>query len=298
MPTHCNNLSYKELEKVIPIYLKHCTIERGFSPKTVKNKRHCLYRLLRFLRTVRLSLESLKRYTEYIYNKEWSNSSIATELKIIKTFINFLESHKYIEQSWSSEVVLPKVKRRPFNIVPAEVAEKIIVTGSEPGMHDHRFHQKSKSEHRAALRFVLRTGLRMSELLSLKYLDINLKSFTYSVNSKGGNIDVLPFPGDMLWEVSKRKHQERLFKVHPEGMNRTLRRGSHRLDIKPHLTVHTLRHIFCTSLLKKGVSLQIVSRLMRHSNVGITDKTYSHYLLEDLSKGLEKHPLINTHAHK
>jgi len=62
-------------------------------------------------------------------------------------------------------------------------------------------------------------------------------------------------------------------------------------------TVHTLRHIFCTSLLKRGVSLQIVSRLMRHSNVGITDKTYSHYLVEDLSLGLNKHPLIKAEAY-
>lgn len=96
----------------------------------------------------------------------------------------------------------------------------------------------------------------------------------------------------MLWKVAKRKKQDRLFKISHEVMNRTLKRGSSKLNISPHLTVHTLRHIFCTSLLKGGVPLQIVSRLMRHSNVGITDKIYSHYLLDDLKEALGQHPLI------
>jgi integrase/recombinase XerD len=285
----------KEKQVLLQGYLnEYCLIERNLSKTTIKNKKYALARLFRFLGNTPLNIENCRKYTVYLYHQGWTPSSIGCELKMIKAFVNYLERYKYIKHSWSKDIALPKEKRRSFNIVSAKVAENIIIAGSEPGEHDHRLHQGSKSEHRAALRFILRTGLRLSELLSLKYSDINFKNSTYSVISKGGNLDILPLPVDMLWEVAKRKQQNRLFKVSPEGMNKTLKRGSDKLNISPHITVHTLRHIFCTTLLKRGVSLQIVSRLMRHSNVGITDKVYSHYLVEDLSEALnKKFPLIN-----
>jgi site-specific recombinase XerD len=283
----------KEKRTLLQGYLnEYCLIERNLSKTTIKNKKYALTRLFHYLEDKPLNISNCRKYTVHLYNQEWSPSSISAELKMIKAFVNYLERYKYIKHSWAKDIALPKEKRRLFNIVSAKVAENIIIVGSEPGEHDHKLHKESKNEHRAALRFILRTGLRISELLSLKYLDLNLKNSTYSVLSKGGNIDILPLPEDMLWEVAKRKQQNRLFKVSHEIMNRTLKRGSSKLNISPHLTVHTLRHIFCTSLLKRGVSLQIVSRLMRHSNVGITDKVYSHYLIDDLCKGLNKHPLL------
>lgn len=288
----------KEKQTLLHGYLnEYCLIERNLSKTTIKNKKYALARLFHFLGDTPLNIKNCRKYTVYLYHQGWTPPSIGGELKMIKAFINYLERYKYIKHSWSKDIALPKVKRRSFNIVSAKVAENIIITGSEPGEHDHGLHQRSKNEHRAALRFILRTGLRLSELLSLKYSNINFKNSTYSVVSKGGNLDILPLPEDMLWEIAKRKQQNKLFKVSPEILNRTLKRGSSKLNISPHLTVHTLRHIFCTSLLKGGVSLQIVSRLMRHSNVGITDKIYSHYLIEDLSLGLNKHPLIKMQTH-
>jgi len=294
MKTYTKRLP-KERRMLLQGYLnKYCLIERNLSKRTIKNKEYALTRLFLFLGEGPLNIESCRKYTVYLYKQGWSPSSICAELKMIKALINYLEAYEYIKESWAKKIKLPKVKRKLFNIVSAEIAEEIIINGSEPSEHDNGLHQKSKSEHRAALRFILRTGLRMSELLSLKYPDINLKNSIYSVNSKGGNIDILPLPNDMVLEVAKRKYQERLFEVAPNRMNKTLKRGSFKLDIEPHLTVHTLRHIFCTSLLKKGVPLQIVSRLMRHSSVGITDRVYSHYLIEDLATGLKMHPLIST----
>lgn len=283
----------KEKQTLLQGYLnEYCLIERNLSKTTIRNKKYALARLFRFLGNTPLNIKNCRKYTVYLYQQGWTPPSIGGELKMIKAFVNYLEKYKYTKHSWAKDITLPKEKRRLFNIVSAKVAENIIIVGSEPGEHDHKLHQESKNEHRAALRFILRTGLRISELLRLKYLDLNLKNSTYSVLSKGGNIDILPLPEDMLWEVAKRKKQNKLFKISHEIMNRTLKRGSDKLNISPHLTVHTLRHIFCTSLLKGGVSLQIVSRLMRHSNVGITDKIYSHYLIDDLANALNTHPVI------
>ena len=84
-----------------------------------------------------------------------------------------------------------------------------------------------------------------------------------------------------------------MFDVTSKTLNIVIKRGAKELGVASRLTVHSLRHVFCTSLLKNGVPLQIVSRLMRHSSIKITDSVYSHYIIEDLSLALNsRHPLI------
>jgi len=292
VPSNYNNLAKEKLEQLIREYIEeYCTIERGLSKKTVKNKRHTLARVREFLRDEELSLGSVRKYTKYLYKNGWVNSSIGSDLKVIKAFVNYLLERKYIKESFSPSIRLPKIRRGQLNIVSAEKAEKIVIEGTKPCKYDHHLHKKAKREHREALRFILRTGLRLSEALRLKPEDINYENKTYVIQSKGGNIDVLPLPHDMIEELKTRKGKM-VFNVTPNTLNICLKRGCKRLRIHSKLTVHTLRHIFCTELLKNGVPLQVVSRLMRHSSVKITDSVYSHYMIEDLSFALNKHPLI------
>lgn len=296
MPKHYNNLAQERLEHLIREYLdEYCLIESGLSDKTIKNKKHTLIRLQNFLQEKGLNVESCRAYTKHLYKLKWKNVSIGADLKIIKAFINYLFSRKYIAKSWAPEILLPKVNRTTLDIIPAKLAEKVILAGSKPCKNDHCLHRKSKREHRVALQFILRTGLRLSELINLKAGDINFENQTYNVLSKGGNIDILPLPVDMLNKLRKRNKNKHIFNVTPNTLNICLKRGCKRLRIHSKLTVHTLRHIFCTELLKNGVPLQVVSRLMRHSSVKITDSVYSHYLIEDLMSAINNyHPLVRS----
>ena len=48
------------------------------------------------------------------------------------------------------------LSEKTINIIPATLAEQVIIRGSEPGIQNHRLHRISKREHRGALRFILR----------------------------------------------------------------------------------------------------------------------------------------------
>lgn len=65
-----------------------------------------------------------------------------------------------------------------------------------------------------------------------------------------------------------------------------------KLGIPFHLTCHKLRDIFSLSRLRRGNSLQLVSRTLRHTSIAITDKYYSDYILNDLVETVNDSPLI------
>jgi len=81
------------------------------------------------------------------------------------------------------------------------------------------------------------------------------------------------------------------------SINKELKLRGKFLRIKDYkdLHAHQFRHYFATSLLRTGLSIAIVTRLLGHSDISTTDKYYSHYLIDDLISAVETHPL-NAHT--
>lgn len=206
-------------------------------------------------------------------------------VRMLRAFVNYLYKRKYITESFSQELIKPKVHKKPFDYIAPVIVEKIIDAGTLVGDHDNARNIKIKVEMRIGLKFMLRTGLRISELINMNGNDLFLYDDppTFYVNSKGGTRDLLPLPIDMITELIRRIQHKRVFSITEKTCNLVLSRGTKRLGINARLANHSLRHIFATNLVKNGVPLQIISRLMRHSSIEITDKTYTHLNVVDLS---------------
>lgn len=288
-------LSKKQLkEYIFKEYVDNDCIDRGLSKRTNRNRRDCLKRFYKYLGSKSFTADNCRGWMRSLSNKGLKPNSIKDTGRILRATIRFLFRRKVIKDDFASDIPLPKIPKTNLAIVPAELAEKIIIAGTEPGPGDNCLNRERKKEYRVALRFILRTGLRNREARDLRGSDINLEDETYLVQSKSGNLDRMPLPKDMIKEIGQRVNNGQLFpNLRAERLNICLNRGSGQLGVKTRVRVHTLRHIFCTTLLKKGVPLQIVSRLMRHASVAITDSVYSHYLIDDLKQSLnERHPLI------
>ena len=275
-------------------YVEEYSAIRHLRRETVRGKRDTLKRFVKWLGKKPFNAKSCCEWLKCLSDKGWKPVSIKHEVRILRATVRFLHSRGFITTDFSAQIPYPKTHKKPLEIVPAELAEKIIMAGTKEGKGDNWISKKRKEEHRQGLRFIIRTSLRNRELRDLKGKDVNLEEETFFVRSKSGNIDVLPIPRDMLDELRKRKDSLQLFEVTAKTLNYSLKRGCKRLDISTKVRTHTLRHIFCTSLLKRGVPIQIVSRLMRHASVTLTDSVYSHYQINDLSLALNsKHPLIS-----
>ena len=289
------SLSRRKLAAVIlEEYVEDYSLELGLKEQTVYGKRGTLKRFLKWLGDKPFNADSCRQWVRYLRKKGWKPNSIKHEVRIVRATVRFLFKRGYLDQDFAPDIPYPKVYKRLLEIVPAKVAEKVIIAGTKYGPGDNILSKRRKREYRVALRFILRTGLRNREARDLRGSDINLENETFVVRSKSGNLDVLPVPRDMVGEMRRRVKNDRLFpQLRAERLNMVLRRGCERLGVKIRVRTHTLRHVFCTSLLKRGVPIQIVSRLMRHASVTMTDSVYSHYQIDDLRLALNsRHPLI------
>ncbi len=288
-------LQGQKLQQAYDDYIINYSAEKGLNPKTVRNKRDILHKLIPFLDGRPLTFETCRQYSLFMYRNGWNKpSSKVSIIKSLRAFVAFLYDREYIETNFAQKLVKPKVVRDPL-ILPSELeAEKCIIAGTTPGPGDRSRSIKIKGETRLCLQFILRTGLRISEAIGLKGADLSPfdDQPQFFVRSKGGKITPLPIPEDMIEEMRARVKSKRVFNTTEKTCNKNLADGRRKLGIPSKLTCHKLRDIYSLSRLRRRNPLQLVSRTLRHSSVTITDKYYSDYVLDDLVETVNDSPLI------
>lgn len=276
-------------------YIINHSIEKGLEATTIDNKKDALKKLIPFLNGRPLTFETCREYAFYMYENGWNKpNSRVMLIKNLRAFINFLFDRGYIQENFSKKLIQPKVIREPLRLPSEADAERCILLGTEPGKYDNSRNIKIKAETRLCLQFILRTGLRVSEAINISGNDLSPfdEQPSFQVRSKGGRISLLPIPSDMVEEMKKRVDRKRVFEATDKTCNKNLNDGIKKLGIPFHLTCHKLRDIYSLSRLRRGNSLQLVSRTLRHSSVAITDKFYSDYVLDDLVGTINDSPLI------
>ena len=135
---------------------------------------------------------------------------------------------------------------------------------------------------------LLYTGIRVSELVSIKLKDIDLLTLQIKINGKGGKIREVPLRAEVVEEIKyyleteRRNHKfnqseyllltERSGKMDRDAVNKLLNKYGKALEIK--MKPHKFRHTFCTRLLKAGVPLSTISKLAGHSSIQTTVAFY------------------------
>jgi integrase len=278
-------LSGKQLQIYVTSFVEEDSALKNLRPKTVKNRRNALARFTDFLGEKTFNFESTKQYILFLLTeKNREPSGVRAELKVIRSFCAYLVENEVIESNFSKRVPTPKVPRTMREFITEELAEKAIILGTSLAPSDNKHAQYRKMEMRIAMRFLLRTGIRISEAGGITGSDLLLDAElpVFFVISKGGERESVILPPDLIEELRPRKTKARLFDITPDGCNRALARGCKALGVVEQ-TVHDLRHIYSLTRLNKGEPLQLVSRNLRHSNVGITDRYYSHYNMQELA---------------
>lgn len=283
----------KQLKELIRIFVEERSIERGLSPKTIQNKRQLFARFFVFLDGLDFSKETVLSYMKHLLDTGWSADSRKTELRNLRSFGAFLEKEELIVNNFVKLIDYPKVPKKVRQFVSEANAERIIIAGCSLKKTENKDAHFIKHEMQVSMRLILRSGLRISEAINLRGEDLHLDEEVpvFYVHSKGGDYEPLPVPRDMVDELRKRRDCDKVFQITQAGCNRAIKRGCEALGM-PKITVHSLRHIFSLTRLRRGEALQLVSRTLRHSSIKITDDYYSNYVVDDLDPTIQNSSLI------
>ena len=200
-------------------------------------------------------------------------------------------------------------KRHPRRALTSEEVAKLLKTTSAgppeylygPTKSKHQRILVSGPERAAMYTLALATGLRASELASLRPEDFHLEGHTpsiscqasYTKNQKEASQPITPEQADFfqVW-VSRAQPGQPVFRV-PEKLGLWVRRDLERAGI-PYKTAegyadaHSLRHTYITELIRSGANPKVVQELARHSTITLTLDRYSHATEAELRKAIER----------
>jgi len=286
--------SLKELKTQ---FLEYIEIEKGRSIRTVENYDHYLTVFLGQTKITdpkdindikvrdfriwlnRQSTGNNRKTGETIQKKTQNYYLIA-----LRSFLKFM-TKRSITSLPADHIELAKIGERQIDIISQEELKRLLDAPNKEQDPERRARDK------AILEMLFSTGLRVSELCSLKNdLDLHLDEF--SIRGKGGKVRVVFLSDEAKKAVREyltlRKDMSDALFVQT-GLSNTkdavpLTRRSIERIVKRHATVagiskkvtpHVIRHVFATDLLSNGADIRSVQAMLGHANIGTT-QIYTH----------------------
>lgn len=285
------------LEQYVHEFLEDYSLEKGLLPSTVENKRVSMELFMRFVGDRDVTVPLIREYLSILRQRRMT-ASVRNEIKNLRALGNFLVKRRYItpEDNWADQITMPRLIKEPLRVPDVQTMERIIIAGTEPGKNENRRCRLSKIEQRLALQFAVRTGVRSEELRTLPptrfYLD--QAQPTFSVEGKGKKVRYIPVPPDMIEVIKERCREPRkyVFSVSERVLNDALVRGAKALGVVEHVHAHSLRHSFASELLRLGMPIEVVGKILGHANVQLTYSTYAHLIPNDFAVHMARLPIV------
>jgi integrase/recombinase XerD len=238
---------------------------------------------------------------EKLKKQNLTNKTLSRKVSAIKKFFEFLIKNKIIEDNLNIELESPKIEKTiPKTLTTEEVTKLLEI---EKPLKDQ-----------IMIRFLYASGLRVSELITLKINDIDLKSGSIRILGKGDKIRIVPIDTETcsylnyyLENIRPKLLQKKTLKTQSQtdtfflsnqgkpytrqGFWKLLKKHAKLAGISEHqVSPHIIRHAFATHLLENGMNLRTLQTLLGHSDIATTE-IYSHITKKHLVDAIQKyHP--------
>jgi len=272
-------------------YADFLKIEKRQSPNTVAAYRRDVIRFATYLSNKRLDnvrASDVRAFLIILRQEGLASSTVARCLSSIKSFYGYLFAENLIPENPTETIDSPSTWRKLPNVMSTEEVDALITAPDSKtlvGLRDL-----------AMLELLYATGLRVSELVSLKMSAVDLKVGYLRSLGKGSKERVVPF-GDVAKVaienyisnarllLSKKRRSAALFLTRRgtamtrQGFWKILKKYTTKAKIVGAVSPHTLRHAFATHLLERGADLRSVQQMLGHSDISTT-QIYTHVLKE------------------
>lgn len=277
------------LEDEIQLFVEYLSVERGLAENSILAYSRDLKKYAAFLKKQKVSnfnQVTREHITKFLFAEKGAGiqaSSIARFLVSIKVLHRFLTREKRLKTDVTDVLTLPRLwKRLPTYLTQKEV-DSIL---KAPNLRT-----AEGKRDQAILELLYSSGVRVSELSSLKRQDVNLESGFLKCFGKGGKERVVPLGSKAkeaiesylkILEGEKSTGGDPLFVGKNQKLKMTrqaiwgiVKKYAKLARISKKITPHTFRHSFATHLLEGGADLRVVQELLGHADISTT-QIYTH----------------------
>ena len=279
-------------------FFNYLYIEKGLSQNTVESYKKDIDSFLSWsyeldnLNFINFQEAEINNYISFLFESKLKSSSVNRKISSLKALYLYLIKKNIINNSPVSEIVTPKQEKYlPISMSEDEV-DKLLAS---PDLSI-----EIEVRDKAMIEMLYATGMRISELLNLKIIDMDINRCVVKVLGKGSKERLIPFGESALealnsyFAVRKNSTSKEVFlsnrgsKLSRVAFWKRIKIYLSRANLKESISPHTLRHAFATHLLNRGADLRSVQLLLGHSDLSTT-QIYTHIAKQRLGEVLKKH---------
>ena len=283
-------------------FLDFIRVEKGLATNSIASYGRDLRGFLDYVHQQGIQLpetarEDIRNFLAALYERGLSARSVARHLVSLRNFFRFLVKEGRLEDDPTAEVDAPQIGHSLPKYLSADEVEKLLAQpdpSTTAGLRD-----------KAMLEILYATGMRVSELVGLRWEDFEPDLGIVRCRGKGSKVRLIPVGKSALRavEIYVRVGRPKLAReqgapylfLNPRGggLSRVgfwmlIRRYGRSAGILSTLTPHVLRHSFATHLLERGADLRSIQLMLGHSDISTT-QIYTHVLKERLKEVYQQH---------
>ncbi len=290
-------------EDALRLFLEYLAVEKGLAANTVQSYARDLRKLVDVLKAGKIPLNRFSEDTlvGFIHRESQaglSARSLARLISALRSFFRFLVLSGFHKKDPTSRLTTPSTWLSLPKFLTVAETEALLKAPDEKKAHGLR--------DRAMLEVLYGSGLRVSELATLKLAEVNLEEGFLVCRGKGGKERIVP-RGRSACNAVKRYLAEVRPLVDPggkeelflsrrgrpftrQGVWKLLRQHAEKAGLSEKISPHVLRHSFAPQLLERGADLRSVQLMLGHSQI-TTTQIYTHVSRERLRRVYDKfHP--------
>jgi integrase/recombinase XerD len=278
-------------------FLSYLELDLNYSNNTILSYDNDLKRLNNYFKNkdfLKLTVNDLVKFISSL--KELSPSSISHMISTLKTFYSYFIKIDKIKVNPTDALKSPKLGiHLPEYLTIDEINKLLDINITDP----------FSARNKAILELMYATGLRISEVISLEFKNIDTEECIVRVMGKGSKERIVPINDYALKALNTYLEEYRPLMVKNEVNNylflnnhgkQMTRQGIFKMikaeclkkGITKDISPHTIRHTFATHLLENGADLRIIQELLGHSDISTT-QIYTHLTNDELKNDYKKY---------
>ena len=225
-----------------------------------------------------ITATNLNSYVLYLEKNKFSAATISRNIACIKTFYHYLYKEGKVKVDASEGLKAPKVEKKIPEILTTSEVVRLLEQPQGTNPKDVR--------DKAMLELLYATGIRVTELISLRVEDVNMQ-MGFIVCHDRTKERVIPFGHEAKTAIQNylenaregmldNKSEETLFvncsgqPMSRQGFWKLIKYYAKQAGIEADITPHTLRHSFAAHLVENGADLRSVQEMLGHSDISTT----------------------------